>query len=53
MPRLGLRLTPQGRMLVEDQDDAPETDAKIAGRLTEAFAAGTGFGLVRLGAGEV
>ena len=53
MPRLGLRLTPQGRLVVEDQDDAPEIDAKITARLTEAFAAGTGFGLVRLGAGEV
>jgi non-specific serine/threonine protein kinase len=53
MPRLGLRLTPQGRLVVEVQDDAPEIDAKIAARLTEAFAAGTGHGLVRLGAGEV
>ena len=53
MPRLGLRLTPQGRLVVEDQDDAPELDAKIAARLTDAFALGTGFGLVRLGAGEV
>jgi superfamily II DNA or RNA helicase len=53
MPRLGLRLSPHGRLIVEDQDDAPEIDAKIAARLTDAFALGTGHGLVRLGAGEV
>src|SRR5580693_5534847 len=53
MPRLGLRLTPYGHLVVEDQDDAPDVDAKIAARLTGAFAPGTGFGLVRLGAGEV
>ena len=53
MPRLGLRLTPHGRLVVEQQDDAPEIDAKAATRLTDAFAHGTGHGLVRLGAGEV
>ena len=53
MPRLGLRLTPHGRLVVEDQNDAPEIDAKALARLTEAFALGTGHGLVRLGAGEV
>jgi non-specific serine/threonine protein kinase len=53
MPAFGLRLTPQGHLIVDDQDDAPELDARIAGRLTEAFARGTGYGLVRLGAGEV
>jgi superfamily II DNA or RNA helicase len=53
MPRLGLRLTPHGRLVAEDQDDAPEIDPKAAARLTEAFARGAGHGLVRLGAGEV
>jgi superfamily II DNA or RNA helicase len=53
MPRLGLRLTPYGRLVVEDQDDAPEIDAAALIRLTEAFALGTGHGLVRLGAGEI
>src|SRR5271166_2471690 len=53
MPGLGLRLTPHGRLVVEDQDDAPEVDAKALTRLTAAFAQGTGNGLVRLGAGEV
>jgi hypothetical protein len=53
MPRFGLRLTPQGHLLIEEQDDAPEIDAQVCARLTEAFARGTGDGLVRLGAGEV
>ncbi|MGA3403447.1 MAG: DEAD/DEAH box helicase, partial [Acetobacteraceae bacterium] len=52
-PRLGLRLTPHGHLVAEDQDDAPEIDPKVATRLTEAFARGAGHGLVRLGAGEV
>jgi superfamily II DNA or RNA helicase len=38
---------------VEDQDDAPEIDPGAATRLTEAFARGAGYGLVRLGAGEI
>ena len=53
MPQLGLRLTPHGHLVVEDQDDAPEFDPGAAIRLTEAFARGAGYGLVRLGAGEV
>ena len=53
MPRIGLRLTPHGHLVAEDQDDAPEMDAAISARLTEAFASGAGPGLVRLGAGEV
>ncbi len=53
MPGLGLRLTPHGRLVVEDRDDAPEIDAAALTRLTEAFARGTGYGLVRLGAAEV
>jgi len=40
-------------LVVEDQQDAPEIDAKTLARLTDAFALGTGSGLVRLGAGEV
>src|SRR5271165_3994795 len=53
MPGLGLRLTPHGRLVVEDRDDAPEIDAAALTRLTEAFARGTGYGLVHLGAAEV
>ena len=53
MPRLGLRLTPHGRLIAEDQDDAPELDPKALARLSDAFAQGSGPGLMRLGAGEV
>jgi non-specific serine/threonine protein kinase len=53
MPRFGLRLSPQGHLIVDSQDGAPEVDGRVAARLTEAFAIGTGYGLVRLGAAEV
>ncbi len=53
MPGLGLRLTPQGRLLLEAASDAPLVDDRVAGRLFEAFARGSGHGLMRLGAGEV
>jgi superfamily II DNA or RNA helicase len=53
MPRFGLRLTPHGHLVAEDQDDAPEIDAAARARLAEAFAQGAGYGLMRLGAGEV
>jgi superfamily II DNA or RNA helicase len=53
MARFGLRLTPQGHLVIEDQDDAPEIDARTLTRLTEAFARGTGHGLVHLGAAEI
>ena len=52
MSRLGLRLTPQGH-LVADGGDAPEMAGTLAARLGEAFGAGSGMGLLRLGAGEV
>jgi len=53
MSRLGLRLTPHGHLLLERSDTAPGLDEAIASRLAEAFARGTGPGLVQLGAGEV
>src|SRR6266481_7477483 len=53
MAGIGLRLTPYGRLVVENQDDAPGIDSATSIRLTEAFARGTGHGLVRLGAAEV
>src|SRR5260370_14077900 len=53
MAGIGLRLTPHGRLVVENQDDAPGIDHATSIRLTEAFARGTGHGLVRLGAAEV
>ncbi len=53
MSRVGLRLTPHGRLLLEETADAPILDERAAARLTKAFAEGTGQGLVQLGAGEV
>ena len=53
MVGIGLRLTPYGRLVVENQDDAPGIDHATSIRLTEAFVGGTGHGLVRLGAAEV
>jgi superfamily II DNA or RNA helicase len=50
---LGLRLTPQGHLVCEVVHDAPAMDEAAAARLVEAFARGSGEGLLRLGAGEV
>lgn len=52
-PRLGLRLTPHGRLSVESTVDAPELDPRTAARVTDAFGRGSGHGLLQLGAGEV
>jgi len=52
-PRLGLRLTPHGRLAAEPADEAPELDPRTAARLAYAFARGSGHGLLQLGAGEV
>src|SRR6516165_3515612 len=51
--RLGLRLTPHGRLVVEAADAAPELHHDTAARLANAFARGSGHGLLQLGAGEV
>ena len=53
MPRLGLRLTPHGRLLVEDQDDAPDIHEASSTRLNAAFERGSGYGLVWLGVAGV
>jgi superfamily II DNA or RNA helicase len=53
MSRFGLRLTPQGHLLAEEQDDAPEIDARVRTRVAQAFAQGAGYGLAQLGAAEV
>ena len=53
LSRVGLRLTPHGRLLLETVEDAPLLDDKLAARLAEAFSHGSGYGLMRLGAGEV
>ncbi|MBF0461237.1 MAG: DEAD/DEAH box helicase [Magnetococcales bacterium] len=50
---LGLRLTPQGNLVLEETETAPALDNTIATRLLQAFAQGAGYGLLRLGAGEV
>ena len=53
MPRIQLRLTPRGHLLLEEAVDAPSLDDKVAARLAEAFGRGTGYGLLQLGAGEI
>ncbi|MBF0154818.1 MAG: DEAD/DEAH box helicase [Magnetococcales bacterium] len=51
--QLGLRLTPQGNLVLEEDEDAPSLDEAVAARLIQAFSHGAGHGLMRLGAGEV
>ena len=53
MMPLGLRLTPQGRLICEPVANSPGMDEAIADRLQQAFAHSSGEGLLRLGAGEV
>jgi len=50
---LGLRLTPHGHLLAEPTGEAAEIDERTAKRLADAFARGSGHGLLQLGAGEV
>src|SRR5918994_125637 len=51
MPRLGLRLTPHGHLLLDAAEDAPILDNTVAQRLAETFGRSTGHGLVQLGPG--
>jgi SNF2 domain-containing protein/SNF2 helicase protein/helicase-like protein len=53
MRGIGLRLTPHGRLMVEETEETPILDERVAVRLAKAFAEGTGQGLLQLGAGEV
>ena len=53
MSRPSLRLTPHGLLVFEQSEFAPEIEARIAERLSGAFARGVGYGLLQLGAGEV
>ncbi len=46
-------LTPQGRLILRQTDDAPPLEIDLAKRLQQAFARGSGHGLLQLGAGEV
>ena len=48
-----LILTPHGRLLLEPADDAPALPPDLSHRLHEAFARGSGHGLLQLGAAEV
>ncbi|SPE40249.1 SNF2-related protein [Candidatus Sulfopaludibacter sp. SbA3] len=47
-----LTLTPHGRLVLSPDPDAPPLDAALAGRLHDAFARGSGHGLLSLGADE-
>lgn len=51
--RLALELTPHGRLVLGEAEEAQELEGKLARRLEGAFARGAGHGLLRLGAGEV
>ena len=46
-------LTPRGHLLLVPTDEPPAIDPAIAARLLKAFEAGSGDGLLHLGAGEV
>ena len=49
----GLRLTPHGRLVLEEAANLLGLDERATMRLTKAFAESTGRGLLQLGAGEV
>jgi len=51
--RLAPSLSPTGRLSAVVDAEAPELDAAVARRLSEAFARGSGEGLLQLGACEV
>ncbi|MES2946405.1 MAG: SNF2 helicase-associated domain-containing protein, partial [Pseudomonadota bacterium] len=50
---LALQLSPRGRLLALPQTDAPLLADKTAAELTQAFARGTGHGLLQLGTASV
>jgi hypothetical protein len=51
--KLSLILTPHGRLLVEECDDAAVLAEDVAERIERAFARNAGHGLLQLGAAEV
>ncbi len=51
--RLTPALTPHGRLMVVQQEDAAPLDAALATRLRQAFERGSGHGLLQLGGAEV
>lgn len=50
---LTLRFTPQGHLVLDVAEDAPELELSTAERIERAFTHGAGYGLLRLGAAEV
>jgi non-specific serine/threonine protein kinase len=50
---LDLVLTPRGHLILTEADGAPALDHDVAERLGDAFARGSGDGLLQLGAGEI
>ena len=46
-------LTPHGRLILGPVDEGPALDPGLARRLEDAFARGSGHGLLQLGAGEI
>ena len=52
-PFLALVLTPNGRLTLVQDDDAAGLEAGLARRLQNAFARGSGHGLLQLGANEI
>lgn len=46
-------LTPHGHLLLAPAPDAPTLPEAVQRRLADAFARGSGHGLLQLGAGEV
>ncbi len=53
MSSLGLRLTPQGHLVIEETEDFPNLEDKIAVRLVETFAQSSAHGLILLGTGDI
>ena len=51
--RLTPCLTPHGRLVLVQGDDAPAMEPALAARVEQAFARGAGHGLLRLGAAEI
>jgi superfamily II DNA or RNA helicase len=51
--RISLKLTPHGRLTIEESSDAVELAPELGKRLQDAFSRSSGFGLMHLGAREI
>ncbi len=51
--RLALKLTPHGRLTLDESGNSVELAPELAKRLKEAFSRSSGFGLMQLGAREI